>query len=197
MSTTNDKNGNGLDDMSIDAIEAELKKFEIEERKRLGLPVESAKHWLDEVPRKFTADQREHTTILVCGLTMAHDLFIQAALRGIGYKVLALDVPDNDALQYGREYGNHIRMAPGARLDDGKLEAIIVEDRSPLAWLWSCRHLALGTIARAPGIIIRGVERATIETDGDIVYHLDGEVGHAPGRVDVRVLASALTVRVR
>jgi predicted nucleotide-binding protein (sugar kinase/HSP70/actin superfamily) len=112
MSITNDNKGNGLDDMSLEAIEAELKKFEIEERKRLGLPVENAKHWFDEVPRKFTADQREHTTILVCGLTMAHDLFIQAALRGIGYKVLALDVPDNDALQYGREYGNRGQCNP-------------------------------------------------------------------------------------
>src|SRR5215468_507933 len=112
MSTTNDKNGNGLDEMSVEAIEAELKKFEIEERKRLGLPVDGQKHWFDEVPRKFTKDQREHTTILVCGLTMAHDLFIQAALRGIGYKVLALDVPDNDALQYGREYGNRGQCNP-------------------------------------------------------------------------------------
>ena len=42
MSTTNDKNGSDLDPMSLEAIEAELKKFEIEERKRLGLPVETA-----------------------------------------------------------------------------------------------------------------------------------------------------------
>ena len=34
------------------------------------------------------------------------------ALRGIGYKVLALDVPDNDALQYGREYGNRGQCNP-------------------------------------------------------------------------------------
>src|SRR5439155_26148132 len=106
MSTTNDSNGNGIDLTSIESIEAELKKFEIEERKRLGLPVENAQHWFDAVPRTFTRDQREHTTILVSGLTMAHDLFIQAALRGIGYKVMAMDTPDNDALQSGREYGN-------------------------------------------------------------------------------------------
>jgi predicted nucleotide-binding protein (sugar kinase/HSP70/actin superfamily) len=112
MSTTNDKNGSNLDAMSIEAIEAELKQFEIEERKRLGLPLDNAKHWFDEVPRTFTRDQREHTTILVSGLTMAHDLFIQAALRGIGYKVLAMDVPDNDALQYGREYGNRGQCNP-------------------------------------------------------------------------------------
>ena len=58
MSTTNEKSGSKLDDMSIEAIEAELKQFELEERKRLGLPVESAKQWFDEVPRTFTADQR-------------------------------------------------------------------------------------------------------------------------------------------
>jgi hypothetical protein len=112
MTTTKDNSGTNLDALSIDAIEAELKQFELEERKRLGLPVESAKHWFDAVPREFTRDQREHTTILVSGLTMAHDLFIQAALRGIGYKVLAMDVPDNDALQYGREYGNRGQCNP-------------------------------------------------------------------------------------
>ncbi len=111
MSTTKEGNGH-IDPMSIEAIEAQLKEFEAEERKRLGLPVENQKHWFDEVPRTFTADQREHTTILVCGLTMAHDLFIQAALRGIGYKVMAMDVPDNDALQYGREYGNRGQCNP-------------------------------------------------------------------------------------
>ncbi|HEY1555197.1 MAG TPA: 2-hydroxyglutaryl-CoA dehydratase [Kofleriaceae bacterium] len=112
MSTTNDKNGADLDPTSLDAIEAQLKQFELDERKRLGLPIENAQHWFDAVPRTFTRDQREHTTILVSGLTMAHDLFIQAALRGIGYKVMAMDVPDNDALQYGREYGNRGQCNP-------------------------------------------------------------------------------------
>jgi len=112
MSTTNDKPGSSLDNLSLENIEEQLKQFEIEERKRLGLPVENSKHWFDAVPREFTREQREHTTILVSGLTMAHDLFIQAALRGIGYKVLALDTPDNDALQFGREYGNRGQCNP-------------------------------------------------------------------------------------
>ncbi len=112
MSTTNDKPGSSLDNLSLEAIEDQLKQFEIEERKRLGLPVENSQHWFDAVPREFTRDQREHTTILVSGLTMAHDLFIQSALRGIGYKVLAMDTPDNDALQFGREYGNRGQCNP-------------------------------------------------------------------------------------
>jgi predicted nucleotide-binding protein (sugar kinase/HSP70/actin superfamily) len=100
------------DALSMESIEAELAKFEAEERARLGLPTNAAKQWLDEVPNTFTAKQRAHTTLLVSGLTMAHDLFIQAALRGIGYQVRALDVPDNDALQYGREYGNRGQCNP-------------------------------------------------------------------------------------
>jgi len=100
------------------------------------------------------------------------------------------------AFANGREYGNRIRLIPGAKMDDGKLEAVIVADRSPWARVWSCRHLAFGTIDRAPGIIVRGVEAASIETDGDMVYHLDGEVGRAQGRVEVAVRPGALTVRV-
>jgi predicted nucleotide-binding protein (sugar kinase/HSP70/actin superfamily) len=112
MSSTKDSGVGNLDNLSIEAIEAELAKFEAEERKRLGLPTDQVKQWFDAVPREFTRDQREHTTILVSGLTMAHDLFIQSALRGIGYKVMAMDVPDNDALQYGREYGNRGQCNP-------------------------------------------------------------------------------------
>jgi diacylglycerol kinase (ATP) len=100
------------------------------------------------------------------------------------------------AFANGREYGNRIRLAPGAKMDDGKLEAIVVEDRSPLARMWSCRFVALGRIERTPGVIVRGIETASIETDGDIVYHLDGELGRARGRVDVRVLPKALAVKV-
>jgi predicted nucleotide-binding protein (sugar kinase/HSP70/actin superfamily) len=64
------------------------------------------------MPSGFTRKQREHTTILVCGLTMAHDHFIQAALNGIGYKVAPMDVPSNEALQYGREFGNRGQCNP-------------------------------------------------------------------------------------
>src|SRR5512141_1824474 len=113
MNSTDNKNdGIDLDALSIEAIEQQLEQFEQEERARLGLPTEQAKQWFDPLPREFTAKQREHTTLLVSGLTMAHDLFCQASLRGIGYKVLAMDVPDQEALQFGREYGNRGQCNP-------------------------------------------------------------------------------------
>lgn len=75
-------------------------------------PAPAQAHWFDEVPSTFTAQQRAHTTILHAGLTMAHDLFIQSAFRGLGYKVHAMDVPDNDSLQLGREFGNRGQCNP-------------------------------------------------------------------------------------
>jgi predicted nucleotide-binding protein (sugar kinase/HSP70/actin superfamily) len=93
-------------------LEAELERFEKAERARLGLSDAKKEHWHDPVPQTFTKSQREHTTLLVSGLTMAHDLFVQSALRGIGYKVEHLDCPDNDALRFGKEFGNRAQCNP-------------------------------------------------------------------------------------
>ncbi|HEX2568093.1 MAG TPA: 2-hydroxyglutaryl-CoA dehydratase [Polyangia bacterium] len=92
-------------------VDAELKKFEQEQMEALGI-AEARPHWVDNNPQQFTKDQRAHTTILVGGLTMAHDMFIAAALRGIGYKVKAIDVPDNAALSVGKEFGNRGQCNP-------------------------------------------------------------------------------------
>jgi predicted nucleotide-binding protein (sugar kinase/HSP70/actin superfamily) len=92
-------------------VEAELKKFEIEQMAALGLEA-GKEHWRDDNPTTFTGGQRAHTTLLISGLTMAHDLFLQGALRGIGYKVKAIDVPDNSALTFGKEFGNRGQCNP-------------------------------------------------------------------------------------
>jgi diacylglycerol kinase (ATP) len=101
------------------------------------------------------------------------------------------------AFANGREYGNGIRLAPHARLDDGKLEAMVVEDRTPVARLWAGRHLALGTADKAARVIGRSIESARIETDGEMLYHLDGEIGRASGSISIRIRPKLLTVRVR
>ena len=100
------------------------------------------------------------------------------------------------AFANGREYGNRIQLAPRARMDDGKLEALVVEDRSPVLRLLAARHLALGTADRAPRITARSVTSATVETEGEILYHVDGEVGRARDRVAIRIRPGALKVRV-
>lgn len=92
-------------------VERDLQAFEQTEKERLSL-AGAQQQWYDANPTQFTAAQRAHTTILHAGLTMAHDLFIQSAFRGLGYKVEAMDVPDNRALQFGREFGNRGQCNP-------------------------------------------------------------------------------------
>jgi predicted nucleotide-binding protein (sugar kinase/HSP70/actin superfamily) len=93
-------------------IEAELAKFEAEESAKLGLKVNN-EHWVDQmVNPQFTKSQRATTTLLVSGLTQAHDYLVKAALSGIGYKVEVIDAPDNNALRYGKEFGNRGQCNP-------------------------------------------------------------------------------------
>jgi predicted nucleotide-binding protein (sugar kinase/HSP70/actin superfamily) len=102
--------GAGEPSVDID-VDAELKKFELEQMAALGLEA-GKEHWRDDNPTTFTGKQRAHTTLLISGLTMAHDMFLQGALRGIGYKVKAIDIPDNSALTYGKEFGNRGQCNP-------------------------------------------------------------------------------------
>jgi predicted nucleotide-binding protein (sugar kinase/HSP70/actin superfamily) len=94
------------------ALEAEIKRFEIQQRKRLGLVESALDHWTDPNPQRFTKAQRSSTTLLIGGLTSMQDYFVQGAWRGLGYKVTVLDVPDTEALRYGREFGNRGQCNP-------------------------------------------------------------------------------------
>ena len=98
---------------AVDDMEAELKAFEDTERARLGIDTERD-HWVEKMANaSFTKREREDgITILVCGLTMAHDYFVEGALKGLGYDVMHIDVPDNDALRFGKEFGNRGQCNP-------------------------------------------------------------------------------------
>ena len=89
-----------------------------------------------------------------------------------------------------------MQIAPNARLDDGLLEACVVMDRPVLSRFLHARHLATGTIDRAPSIVRESVRGATVEADGEIVYHLDGEVAVATGRLAITMEPGALRVKV-
>ena len=100
------------------------------------------------------------------------------------------------AFANGREYGMGARIAPLAELDDGLLDATIVEHRPMLTRFWHARHLAMGSAHRAPSVISKRVTRAVIETPGPMEFHVDGESGIHHDRIDVQILPAALKVRV-
>ncbi len=93
-------------------IEAELESYEATERQRLGLPPKQTCHWHDPNPQKFTRAQRDTTTILIGGLTVAQDRLIRAAWNGLGYRVESLPCPDKAALHFGKEYGSRGQCNP-------------------------------------------------------------------------------------
>ena len=99
------------------------------------------------------------------------------------------------AFANGQEYGMGMQIAPLARLDDGLLEACVVVDRSVLARFRDARHLALGSVHRAPDMIIQSIRSATLESEGDIEFHLDGEPGVARDRVTITIRPKALKVK--
>lgn len=99
------------------------------------------------------------------------------------------------AFANGSEYGMGIRIAPHARLDDGLLEACVVRDRPVVSRFLHATHLARGSIDRAPQLLRGSVRRATIESQSEIEYHLDGEPGVSSGPLDISIRPGALKVR--
>jgi diacylglycerol kinase (ATP) len=100
------------------------------------------------------------------------------------------------AFANGGEYGNGIKLCASAELDDGLLDATVVEERSVLARFWHARHLAKGTPHRAPRVTSRQIRRAVVRTNGPIEYHVDGEPGIADDAIEIGIRPRALWIRI-
>jgi predicted nucleotide-binding protein (sugar kinase/HSP70/actin superfamily) len=100
--------GQQRDELDVDA---ELRKFENEERQRLGL--EQEQRWLEDMANlTFTRSEKSKITLLIGGLTMAHDYLVSGAFTSLGYHTVPLDAPDYDALRAGKEFGNRGQCNP-------------------------------------------------------------------------------------
>jgi len=93
--------------------------------------------------------------------------------------------------------GNGARIAPGAKVDDGWLDLVVVEERSRWRTLMQLPRLFNGTIRRIPGCTIDRIQRATIESDTPMMFHVDGEPREGGTRLRVRVHPGALWVAIR
>jgi predicted nucleotide-binding protein (sugar kinase/HSP70/actin superfamily) len=98
--------GTGLD------LDAEIAKFEAEERKRLGLDGKVDQWIEDMVGLGFKKSERSKITLLVGGMTLAQDFLVEGGLKGVGYNVQMLDCPTTEAFQTGKEFGNRGQCNP-------------------------------------------------------------------------------------
>jgi diacylglycerol kinase (ATP) len=94
------------------------------------------------------------------------------------------------------QYGNGARIAPGARVDDGELDLVVVEERSRLATFFQAPRLFNGSLDRAPGCSIRRIREVTIECSSPMVFHVDGEPIEGGTCLTARVHPGALKICV-
>src|SRR5262249_48956354 len=95
------------------------------------------------------------------------------------------------------QFGNGALIAPGAKVDDGVLDLVVVEERSRFATACQVPRLFNGTVGRVGGCTIRQIERVTIEAERPMTFHVDGEPVSGGTRLSVRVHPSALRVAVK
>lgn len=99
------------------------------------------------------------------------------------------------ALANSRQYGHGAKIAPAARLDDGRIDVVVVEAQ-PLARIaLRLPSLFLGTLKESPGVLMRSWTEVSITADRPIPFHLDGEIGRGGSTVSVRVRPAVLSVK--
>lgn len=90
-------------------------------------------------------------------------------------------------------YGAGLRLAPGASLEDGKLDLVVLEDLSLLEILKVLPPLAVSGELHTHRIRRYRIQKARIETDRSCIFHGDGEIiGETP--VEITVVPRAMKV---
>ena len=95
------------------------------------------------------------------------------------------------------QFGNNARIAPGARVDDGELDLVVMQERSRFTTLRHMPRLFNGTVDRIPGCTIRRIREVTIESDQPMAYHVDGEPVAGGTKLKARIHPGALMIAVR
>jgi YegS/Rv2252/BmrU family lipid kinase len=100
------------------------------------------------------------------------------------------------AIANSRQYGNGALIAPDAKLDDGRLDLVVIGARSIARALVQVPRLFMGQIARVPGVTMRTAREIEIISGRPVVYHVDGEPHVGAASITARCRPRALHVRV-
>ena len=100
------------------------------------------------------------------------------------------------AVANGRQYGNGAVIAPHARLDDGRLDVVVIAARHFIRAFAELPLVLMGLIDRLGGVMIEQTEAVQIASPYPLVYHLDGEPIAGTLTLSARVRSRALTLKV-
>jgi YegS/Rv2252/BmrU family lipid kinase len=127
-------------------------------------------------------------------------LGILLAYRAGSLAVEGQGAPARGALLFtfsnGRQYGGGAVIAPGARLDDGLVDVVRIEDGPRLLLLLQAARLFLGGIERLPAYSRTATASLALSAEEPIPYHRDGEPEQPVTRLELRVEAKALRILV-
>jgi diacylglycerol kinase (ATP) len=101
------------------------------------------------------------------------------------------------AVANSAQYGNGAQIAPGARVDDGELDLVVVQERSRFRTFCQTPRLFRGSIACAPGCSMFRITTGRIQSTEPIIYHVDGEPSRAGTDLAFCVRPAALKICVR
>jgi YegS/Rv2252/BmrU family lipid kinase len=94
------------------------------------------------------------------------------------------------------QYGNNVRIAPDARVDDGLLDLCAVPPVNFRNALPLAVNLYRGTIGRVRGVCLRRSDRFVVERAASGLLHTDGEVHQAGARIEFTIRPASLRVMV-
>lgn len=100
------------------------------------------------------------------------------------------------AVQNSEQLGNNLITAPGARVDDGRLDLVATAPVSLIGAVGLATRVATGTINRARGITWLRSTRFAIERSHGGLIHTDGEPWEAEARLDITVRPRSVRVMV-
>jgi diacylglycerol kinase family enzyme len=92
------------------------------------------------------------------------------------------------------QFGNGARIAPRARIDDGRLDLVVYEEMSRFATVCALPRLFAGGIERVRGLTTRQIVKGRIESDAPMTFHVDGEPVDGGKSLEIRVRPGVLRI---
>ena len=123
---------------------------------------------------------------------------IGALIGAIRYSSYGLTIKDHDDLPHnatlcfignGAYYGSGFHPAPWAKLDDGKLDLVVIDALSKTKMIPLINRYRKGDYIDIPQAHVKTIESLSITFDGSIIAHADGEPFECR-QIDIQILKS-------
>jgi diacylglycerol kinase (ATP) len=96
----------------------------------------------------------------------------------------------------GRQYGGGAMLVPGARLDDGLLDIVVIDDAPRFEIAWNATRMFVGGIEKFRRYHHIPAAGAVLTGTGPVLHHRDGEPEEGTERLEITLARQVLRVLV-